>query len=103
MYLVDIGEGELTMHSAILTNNPGSVSNMKRLEAVFLQVVLGLWERGMTEVKTFVDPEDPKQKRFCEFFGFEPNGYMKILVTPDGQELIREEMVYKFPIPDEDD
>jgi hypothetical protein len=98
MYLVDIGEGELTMHSDIICKDPGKPSNMKALEKVFLSVCLGLYERGLTEIKTFVDPEEPKQKRFCEFFGFEPNGYMKVLYTPDGRELIREEMVYHFPI-----
>lgn len=102
MYLIDVGDGELSLHSDIKHEKPGTVSFMKNFEKVFLSVVLGLFERGMTEVKTFVDPEEPKQARFCEFFGFEPTGYIKIFITPEGKELIREEMVYKFPI-DEDE
>lgn len=101
MYMVDVGDGELYMHSDILCENPGKVSNMKRLEQVFLSVCLGLYEQGFENVLTFIDPYDDTQRRFCEFFGFEETGYMQVFTTPEGKELVREVLVYNFPMQDE--
>lgn len=100
IFMVDLGDGELYMHSEITCKEPGKLSNMKRMENVFLQVCLGLYENGMEEVLTFVDPTRPEQERFCEFFGFEETGYLKVFVTPSGEELVRKELAYRFPIED---
>ncbi len=70
---------------------------MKELEQIFLIIMLGLQEHGMTEIRTFVDPEFPDQGRFSEFFGFEYNGEAKIFTNMDGQEFYRDIMTYRLP------
>ncbi len=100
VYLVALADGELYMHSNV--EAPCTPSNMKKLESIFIEICLGLYERGMEEVKTFVDPTDENQVRYCEFYGFELSGKVMIFTTPAGEELVRAEMVYKLPL-DEDD
>lgn len=98
MWLVDMGDGEQYLHSKMLAENMHRPSVMKELEQIFLVVMIGLYENGMKEVKTFVDPEHPEQGRFNEFFGFEYNGISKVYTTNTGEEVIRDEMVYRLPL-----
>ncbi len=95
--MVDLGDGELYMHSEMLSKEMHKPSVMRELEKIFLLLCLGLQEHGMDEVKTFVDPAEPNQGRFCEFFGFDYNGVEKIFTNNEGKEFIRHEMVYRLP------
>jgi hypothetical protein len=98
VYLADIGNGELTMHTK--ADGPFTKSRMKWLETVFLQIILGLYERGMREVATWIEYGDEKQARFAEFFGFQHTGYLKVIPVGAG-EVLFEEMIYTFPIDEE--
>lgn len=96
-FLVDLGDGELYFHSDVLTPDTHKPSVMKELERIFLIIMIGLKEHGMDEVQTFVDPEQPDQGKFSEFFGFEYNGMEKTFTNQDGQEFRRLIMTYSLP------
>ena len=99
--MVDFGDGELYMHSEMLTEEFHKPSVMQELERIFLLLCLGLQEEGMDVVKTFVDPAAPDQGRFCEFFGFDYNGVSKTFINSDGKEFLRHEMTYSLPLDNE--
>jgi hypothetical protein len=100
VYLIDVGDGTLQIHSSI--KGKVTISRMKHFEQVFLGIVLGLMERGLDHIDTWVF-EDPKQIRYSEFFGFEMTGFKKIL-SPIGlsQPVTMLEMRYMFPALDKE-
>ena len=99
-YLVDLGTGELQFHADIQGKFP--LSRMKHIEKVFITLVAALADKGMTQLVTWVNDDSPTKIRFAEFFGFEQTDFMKILQYEDGSELLMREMIFVFPL-DEDE
>ena len=73
---------------------------MKHMNDVWMQIVIGLWERGMTYVDTWVQFNNRKQSRFAEFFGFEFTGFLKNVQFVNSGEMLFEEMRYHIPLED---
>lgn len=96
VYFVDFGDGSLHIH----VHNEGKItlSRLKHMEDIWTQIVIGLEERGMDHVDTWVEYNNPKQSRYAEFFGFEFTGFLKNVKFVNGQEILFEEMRYHIPL-----
>lgn len=100
MYLIDSGDGELHVHVDV--KGEITKSRLKHFEEVFLAMVLGLIERGLDHIGTWVQ-STPEQIRFAEFFGFEETGFFKLFrVTQEDEPIVLREMIYIFPPINED-
>jgi len=93
-YLVDIGEGDLSFHADVHAPTVGH-NLMRKFSEIFSFITLGLIERGMDHLDTWVE-DDEKQFNFASFFGFEETGFLKSIPIGYGHKLVRE-MRYTFP------
>lgn len=93
-YLIDIGEGNLSFHADLHGKRPGH-RLMRKFTEIFSFIILGLIERGMTHLDTWIE-DDELQFNFASFFGFEETGFLKSIPIGHGSKLVRE-MRYTFP------
>jgi hypothetical protein len=70
-YLANI-DGKLSFHSDL--KDPATPKQIKHLRHLLDCLVLTLMEKGMEYLDTWIPPENEKQLKFAELFGFYPTG-----------------------------
>jgi hypothetical protein len=61
-----------------------------------MSVIVGLIEQDLDHVCAWV-PQNERDIRFAEFFGFEQLGNFKLFYGEDGEATASQEMIYIFP------
>lgn len=95
VYAIDTGDGEFTIHCDVKAKVTPSL--FKRIEEVFSFIVLGLIERGLDSVDTWIECDNAGQEHLANFFGFEETGFLKNVILVNGDEILMKEMRYTFP------
>lgn len=96
VYALDVGTGDITLHLHVYDMTKRQTrEQFRRFQEAFAHIVVEFQERGIP-VKTWVGVEDDEQFKLASFFGFRPNGSVKIIKMHNGIEYAMEEMEFQY-------
>lgn len=97
-FLTDLGYGDLSFHVDI----KGKITKSRLIHFgdIFGKILLGLMDRDVPDLRTWIEAGNEVQERFAEFYGFEYTGMYRNIVYDDGSVKSYHEMV--FPLSDEE-